>query len=64
MGKLAGYHEAGKTKTISSAQLAAGTASSKAKREKEDASFTITFKGVNAEGRSTSPSNGVCVKSV
>merc|ERR1711907_640131 len=30
MGKLAGYHEAGKTKTISSAQLAAGTASSKA----------------------------------
>merc|ERR1719235_464418 len=62
MEKLAGYHEAGNGKTLSTAQLAAGTASGKS--SKEDASFTITFKGVNAEGRSTSPSNAVHVKSI
>jgi len=64
MGKLAGYHEmgTGTSKTISTAQLAAGTASLKSPRE--HASFTITFKGVNADGRSTSPSDAVCVKSV
>jgi isopenicillin N synthase-like dioxygenase len=68
MGKLAGYHEIGHGKTISSAQLAAGTASKEdasfSKSSKEDASFTITFKGVSADGRSTSPSNAVCVKSI
>jgi isopenicillin N synthase-like dioxygenase len=62
MEKLAGYHELGSGKTASTAQLAAGTASQKS--TKEDATFTITFKGVNADGRSTSPSNAVHVKSI
>jgi isopenicillin N synthase-like dioxygenase len=62
MEKLAGYHEIGNNKTISTAQLAAGTASQKS--SKKDVSFSITFKGVNVDGRSTSPSNAVCVKSI
>jgi isopenicillin N synthase-like dioxygenase len=64
MEKLAGYH-AGylDSPAVSSAQLAAGTADRPQSR-KQSASFTITFKGVDADGRSMSPSNAVCVKSV
>jgi hypothetical protein len=63
MGKLEGYHAGYETsnKTASTPQLAAGTAK-EAKSAKEDAPFTITYKGVSADGRSTSPSHGVCVK--
>ena len=66
MGKLEGYHAGYKTsnKTVSTPQMAAGTVkeAKSAKSAKEDASFTITYEGVSADGRSTSPSNGVCVK--
>jgi isopenicillin N synthase-like dioxygenase len=62
MEKLAGYHAGYLESPAPSAQLAAGSADKQAR--KESASFTITFKGVDADGRSTSPSNAVCVKSV
>jgi isopenicillin N synthase-like dioxygenase len=64
MGKLAGYHEIGYGKTAPTAQLAAGAAEAAQEKAsaKEDAGFTITFKGVSADGRSTSPSNAVCVR--
>jgi hypothetical protein len=61
--KLAGYHEmAGYSSGTTTAQLAAG-APARSTKEKDDASFTITFKGVDSDGRSDN-SNTVCVKSV
>jgi isopenicillin N synthase-like dioxygenase len=67
MEKLAGYHQmagyeaaAGNATT---AQLAAGTPTSRSAKEKDDASFTITVKGVDSDGRSDN-ANTVCVKSI
>jgi isopenicillin N synthase-like dioxygenase len=57
--QMAGYEQAG---SASTAQLAAGLAE-KSTKKKDDAPFTITFKGVDSDGRSDN-SNAVCVKSV
>merc|ERR1719311_860102 len=54
MEKLAGYHQmAGyeQAGSASTAQLAAGLAE-KSTKKKDDAPFTITFKGVDSDGRS------------
>jgi isopenicillin N synthase-like dioxygenase len=65
MEKLAGYHQmAGYTNAgATTAQMAAGAPATKSTKEKDNASFTITFKGVDSDGRSDN-SNTVCVKSV
>ena len=64
MEKLAGYHQmAGyKAAGATTAQLTAGAPAQSAK-EKDDASFSITFKGVDSDGRSDN-NNAVCVKSI